>query len=219
MRIRIRDPDRSLPDCEVTRCRPNRHLVGNPARFGIDQSDRVPIHVNERLRAPGAQREDETRADTDGHENRPDRDQSSVTSDARTRDRNLRGLSKPVFEARIGRRCLLGPQRPKVVGQAFCNKLEDPFRPIEILQPMLAQVTQLRFGKLVVAEHRTGRLRDEDLAPVTGRHDPRSAMDAQTVIALLGLSGLARVDPHAHAQLDPHRPVMRGQRPLGRDRG
>ena len=84
---------------------------------------------------------------------------------------------------------------------------------------MLAQVTQLCFGKLIVAEHRAGRLRDEDLAPVTGCHDPRGAVDAEPVIALLGLSGLAGVDPHAHAQLDPRRPVVRAQHLLGRDCG
>src|SRR5262249_57486706 len=70
-----------------------------------------------------------------------------------------------------------------------------------------------------VLEHGRRRLRKQDLSAARGGHYARRAMDAETVIAVVGHAGLARVHSHSHSKLGSVRPGMFGERPLRLDRG
>ena len=90
-------------------------------------------------------------------------------------------------------------------------RLVQAHRPVEILQSLLAQVTQLdprRFLFLIV-EQVTRRLRDEHLTAVRRIADPGGAMDSETVVAATALLRLPGVEiapgsglAHRRASLD-----------------
>ena len=53
----------------------------------------------------------------------------------------------------------------------------------------------------LVLHELAGRVRQEDLAAVSGRPDPRGTVHAEADVALAGRPRLARVEPHAHPDL------------------
>ena len=124
----------------------------------------------------------------------------------------------------VARRWLWERARPVPPGrwihrfQAGDIELVDALRPIEILEPVLAEVAQGGSLELCVLEDGRGCQRDEDLAPVSCSHDPGRAVHAEPVVALGGGARLGRVDPHSYAQLASRRPLVASQRPLGVDR-
>ena len=67
-------------------------------------------------------------------------------------------------------------------------------------------------------DERGGRRREQDLAAVPGRADPRRAVDVDPDVALLADDGLAGVDAHPDAQLGPVRPARASRAPAGRRR-
>ena len=60
---------------------------------------------------------------------------------------------------------------------------------------MLAQITQLNIG----AEERGRCPREQHLAAVAGGADPRSSVDIDSDVALVGNHRFTRVDAHSHA--------------------
>src|SRR5919198_2823831 len=62
--------------------------------------------------------------------------------------------------------------------------------------------------ELLVFDQRPGRLREEDLAAVAGVAYPRTADDAEAVIALVTDSGLARVDSDSDAHGGTRGPLL-----------
>ena len=79
-------------------------------------------------------------------------------------------------------------------------ELEDPLRRGQVLEPVLAEVTQT-----VLARKVARRLRHQHLPTVTRSRDPRRSMDVDADIAVLRQQRLARVDTHPH----PDRAVQR----------
>jgi hypothetical protein len=75
---------------------------------------------------------------------------------------------------------------------------------------VLAQVAEPEAWQLVVLEQGVRRLRHESLTAVARRHDPRRAMEAQAVVALVAHARLACMEPDAHAQFRTIRPPLLG---------
>ena len=63
---------------------------------------------------------------------------------------------------------------------------------------------------------RGGRLRQQDLAAVTGRHDPRGPVDRGPEVVAAARLGLAGVDPHPDADRAPVRPRLARRARAGR---
>jgi hypothetical protein len=76
-------------------------------------------------------------------------------------------------------------------------ELEQPLGSREVLEPMLPQVADVH-----VAHERTSRRRDQHLAAVSRRRDPRRPVHVDPDVALLGHERRPRVHPDAH----PDRP-------------
>ncbi len=64
-----------------------------------------------------------------------------------------------------------------------------------------------------------GRRREQDLAAVARRPDPRRAVDVDAGVALVGHERLADVDSHPHPDVVIARPGLLDQAPLGLDGG
>ena len=79
-------------------------------------------------------------------------------------------------------------------------ELKQPHRCIDVLEPVLAEITHRR---TVLAGGERG-CRDEDLAAVAGRHDPRAQVDVQADVAVVRQRRLAAVNAHA----DPYVPTV-----------
>ena len=97
-------------------------------------------------------------------------------------------------------RARLRLQRRKLARAAVDRQLVDVLV-LDVLQVRLAEVVDAdAFGQLV-AEQRARRLRDEDLAAVAGRADPRRAHDVEPDVALVADRRLAGVQAHPHADV------------------
>ena len=104
-------------------------------------------------------------------------------------------------------------------GKSVRRSLVDADRAIEILQLLLAEVTEVDVEiLLLVLEEGLRRLRDEDLTSVPGRPDPRRPMDGEPGVATARCSRLARVQAHANLDLHAFRPGVRRDRELALDR-
>jgi hypothetical protein len=108
-------------------------------------------------------------------------------------------------------------QRGKVLGERVDLELEDPFRPVEVLQALLAQIAQAHVLGQLVLDQFTRRVREQHLAAVSRSHDPGRAMNTKSDITPFTDRGLARMKSDPDAQLGPGRPLMRRERPLSRD--
>ena len=95
------------------------------------------------------------------------------------------------------------------------HELEDPYRPLEVLELLLAEVDE---GELLVLEQGVRRLGDENLASLAGGADARRAMDGQAVVLVGGDRCLTRVDAHSDARLHVMRPLVADERLLSRQR-
>jgi hypothetical protein len=118
--------------------------------------------------------------------------------------------------AGVGGRSLCRAQGRKLQWEALDVELVDVLGSIEVLEAMLAEVAEADSRQLVILEDGAGRLRKQYLPAVPRRRDPRRAMDAETVVALVADAGLARVHAHSHTTLHSVRPGMLGERALRR---
>ena len=67
-------------------------------------------------------------------------------------------------------------------------------RPIEVLEPMLSEITEVNFREVAVGEQGRSRLRKQHLAPVRDRTDACSTVDPETDVAVLRDERFGRVD-------------------------
>jgi hypothetical protein len=98
------------------------------------------------------------------------------------------------------------------------GELVEPLGPVEVLQPVMAEVVQHRHAGLG-AHGGQGGGRDQHLAAVGGRADPGGPVQVHPDVVVVGDRRRAGVDPHPHPQDDPARPLGPGQAALGLGRG
>ena len=110
-------------------------------------------------------------------------------------------------------------QRSELGRQPRMGKLEEPLRPPEVLQSMLPEVAKRRAFREPALDVLGGRLGQQDLAAVTGRHDPRRPVHRGPKEVPAARLDLAGVDPHPHPYRAPVRPRLREQPVLSGDRG
>ena len=110
-------------------------------------------------------------------------------------------------------------ERRKVVRQPRPGHLIDALGAGEIAQTMLAEVEQRDLVAEMVDEEITGGLRDQDLAAVGDRAQPRRSNDRLARIVAVGRgASLPRMDRHSHPQRRRSGPTLRRQRSLCFDR-
>ena len=99
------------------------------------------------------------------------------------------------------------------------DQLPDPFRAPEVLEPVPTQVGQGHALAQFVGDQRGRDVRQEHLAAVPARPQPRAADDGETeVVPLVAQLRFAGVQRHANVEGEPVGPLLRGQHPLRRDR-
>ena len=104
-------------------------------------------------------------------------------------------------------------ERREVAREAVGEELVDVLRQRQPCQAVAAEVADGEPGR------GAGRCREQDLAAVTRRPDPRGAMDVDAGVALVGHERLADVDSHPHPDVVLARPSLLDQLPLGLDGG
>jgi hypothetical protein len=87
-------------------------------------------------------------------------------------------------------------------------QLEDLFRAAQILQPVAAQIGQLRARRQPVAHQRSRRLRHQHLAPIGDRCHPGGPVHLQAHQATGRLLRLTAMHTHPHPNLLPAGPGM-----------
>jgi len=97
-------------------------------------------------------------------------------------------------------------------------KLIQTLWAIEVLQPVLAEVAEVRAVELGVLKDGRRRERDEHLPAVSRRHDASGAVHAEAVVALVGRARLGGVYAHSDPHVAFFRPVVRRERALRVDR-
>ena len=103
------------------------------------------------------------------------------------------------------------PQRRKRAGQAVDVQLPDLFRGGQILEAVLAKISD---GNAVGQRRRHQRprhIRQKDLTAMTGRRDLGGPMDVDPDVVVAPRPTLAGVQPHPDAEVDPGGPVVRCQ--------
>ena len=110
-------------------------------------------------------------------------------------------------------------ERREVVRQPRPGHLIDALGAGEIAQTMLAEVEQRDLVAEMVDDEIAGGLRDQDLAAIGDRAQPRRSNDRLARIVAVGRgAGLPRMDRHSHPQRRRSRPTLRRQRSLCFDR-
>ena len=122
-------------------------------------------------------------------------------------------------DRKVVRRRVDRARRRELGVEALRRDLVEPLGRRQVLEAMLAEVSQARAGRHRAADERAGRLRREDLAAVGGRHDSRRPMDVDAHVDAGGQLSLAGVDADADLDVGASRPRLRGDRPLNADRG
>ena len=97
-------------------------------------------------------------------------------------------------------------------------KLIQTLWAIEVLQPVLAEVAEVRAVELGVLKDGRRRERDEHLPAVSRRHDASGAVHAEAVVALVGRARLGGVYAHPDTHDARFRPGVRRERALRVDR-
>jgi hypothetical protein len=104
------------------------------------------------------------------------------------------------------------------LSKAFELQLEDPLRAIDVLQPVLAEVTNRHARRKVVLDQLAGRVGEQHLAAMTRGANAGGPVDTEPQVAVTGCDRLAGVQPDANAHLPVLGPFVRGKCPLGRVR-
>ena len=102
--------------------------------------------------------------------------------------------------------------RPSIFSWTTRSGSERSFEP-EVAERDLRDALRHRAG-----DERSGRRGEQHLAAVTGRADPRGAVDVDPDVPLLAHDRLAGVHAHPHAELLAVRPAVRRERALSRRR-
>ena len=92
-------------------------------------------------------------------------------------------------------------------------------RPVEMPEPMGAEVKQALAFRKVLLDQVARRAREQDLTAMAGRGDTRSPMHVHADIAAVAQLGLAGVQAHPHTYFHARGPVLSGKRPLPLDSG
>ena len=111
-----------------------------------------------------------------------------------------------------------GPRRCEFLLEPLHAKLEQALWANDVLQPELAQVTELELGAFEVLDDPGGCVRDKDLAPVSGGADSRCSMDAEAELALTVQKRLRGMEAHPDSELHALRPLDSGEPTLHVDR-
>src|SRR5215213_3190068 len=80
------------------------------------------------------------------------------------------------------------------------DELEDPLRLQQVPESLLAEVAKRDFAREAVARQLNRHGRQENLAPVPRRHDPRGTVDRRTEIVPRALLRASRMNAHANPQ-------------------
>ncbi len=182
----------------------------------VDEEDAVGVVLEDvRRRLDGQSRlADPARA---GERHEPDRvapkQPRELVELGRATDQRRR-RARQVVRCRVDR-----AQRREIGVEALRRHLVEPLGRRQVLEAMLAEVSQARAGRHRAADERSGRLRREDLAAMGRRHDPRRPMDVDTDVDAAGQLGVSGMDADADLDLGPSRPRFRRDRPLDLDRG
>ena len=91
------------------------------------------------------------------------------------------------------------------------ERLVDPLRPIQVLQPPLAQVPQRDRRRQFVPDQFSGRQREQDLPPVTGAEQPPQPVEHGRAVVAVGI-GVDR--PGVQRRPHPQRPRQSRARPV-----
>ena len=108
-----------------------------------------------------------------------------------------------------------GPRRPGL--KPGRGELEQPHRPVQVLQPDLARIHQREpqpLPLLLILDQVPRRLRDQHLPAPGRRADPRRPVHRQPRIPSPRRHRLPGMHPDPHPHPRPARPVPPGQRPL-----
>jgi hypothetical protein len=174
----------------------DRRLRDQLSAPGVEHTDRIGGNTGRRvrrIRVPA--REQGTGSNGSSHDHQRKRHHQSQALPPTARNHTTRLL----LWLRRHR-----PERRELARQPLHHQLVEPHGPVEILQPLLAQVAQLdpRRLLLLVLQQLTRGLRDKHLAAMCRRADPRRPVHGETVVATVARLRLACVDPHPHAHLD-----------------
>src|SRR5262249_47337777 len=106
-----------------------------------------------------------------------------------------RGLHREV----VGK-TVQGAKRGELRDETRGHELEDTLRPLQILEPVLAEVLQVSGRRQALPRELGGARPEQDLSSVGGVGEPRAAVErgAEVVIALT--LDLTRVQAHAHSE-------------------
>ena len=105
-------------------------------------------------------------------------------------------------------------QRREALLETRCDELEKSLRGGHVLEPVIAEPPE-RDGRVPVASGEVARgLRDDDLAPVSGRAHSGGHVHVDADVPLIHQPGLARVDCDRHPDLRRLRPLLGVERPL-----
>src|SRR5437016_1042767 len=99
------------------------------------------------------------------------------------------------------------------------EKLEDALGPLEVPQPVLAQIVEGRAGGEDVVHELLGRQREQNLAAVGRRTETRTAVYRRAVVIAVPGAGLAGVERHPNTQRRVSRPGLGHERLLEGRRG
>jgi hypothetical protein len=106
----------------------------------------------------------------------------------------------------------------ELAGQAFGAYLEDPFRPPEVFQAVVAQVPEGHVVRQVFADQLGGEPRDHDLAAMGDGLEAGRPVDHRSEVVAAAFLAVAGVQRHPHPDRCGVRPGLRRQGLLDRDR-
>ena len=184
--VEIADPDRAVTCCDRPGSDAHRDLVNDRVRARIDDADRVRADTRQAVLRVTAKK-----------------DSGADDGDERGRSRGQDHRSPPPgpAQSRLGGLCEVSvtADRRKRVGQAACVCLIEADRPVEVLEPLLAEVSQEDVEiLLLVLEQGLRRLRHEDLPAVPRCTDPCCAVHREPGVTAVAARPPARCgDPSA----------------------
>jgi hypothetical protein len=121
-----------------------------------------------------------------------------------------RGLGRQVVGTAVDR-----GQRREAVGEVGVDQLHQPLGTTQVLEAMYAQVAEPGpVRKLIGGQLDRGR-RQQHLAAVADRHDPRRAVDDRAEVVVGPCRRLPGVQPHPHPERSGGAPRLGGQVALG----
>jgi hypothetical protein len=108
-------------------------------------------------------------------------------------------LSEPVLGEPILRPPYDGHKRAEILWQVWMHKLPDAFRPLDVFQPVYAQVPNGQVGREGFANQIDSYARDKYLPAVGSRAQAGAVIDRDPVVIAGSQTGFTCVDGHPHA--------------------